>query len=316
MVYKSILDLIGNTPILRLSNIESKFNLNKNVELYGKVEKSNPAGSIKDRAVKQIILDLFKDGKLKEGSTIIEPTSGNTGIAMAAIGRYLKLNVIIVMPSSMSEERRKLIRDYGAKLELVDGGMDAAVERANQLNKKIPDSIIPGQFVNESNVMAHYLTTAPEIFRDMLDVDYIFAGIGTGGTITGIGQYVRDNKKDTKVIGVEPESSPLLTKGRAAPHKIQGIGANFVPEILDLTVISRIIDVSNDNAINTAREICFNEGLYVGISSGASVYAAIDLSKELNEKDKKIKLIPMNSSKIDRSHTNIHKVNEYKIEVL
>lgn len=291
MVYKSILDLIGNTPILRLSNIESKFNLNKNVELYGKVEKSNPAGSIKDRAVKQIILDLFKDGKLKEGSTIIEPTSGNTGIAMAAIGRYLKLNVIIVMPSSMSEERRKLIRDYGAKLELVDGGMDAAVERANQLNKKIPDSVIPGQFVNESNVMAHYLTTAPEIFRDMLDVDYIFAGIGTGGTITGIGQYVRDNKKDTKVIGVEPESSPLLTKGRAAPHKIQGIGANFVPEILDLTVISRIIDVSNDNAINTAREICFNEGLYVGISSGASVYAAIDLSKELNETDKKIKML-------------------------
>ena len=291
MVYKSILDLIGNTPILRLSNIESKFNLNKNVELYGKVEKSNPAGSIKDRAVKQIILDLFKDGKLKEGSTIIEPTSGNTGIAMAAIGRYLKLNVIIVMPSSMSEERRKLIRDYGAKLELVDGGMDAAVERANQLNKKIPDSVIPGQFVNESNVMAHYLTTAPEIFRDMLDVDYIFAGIGTGGTITGIGQYVRDNKKDTKVIGVEPESSPLLTKGRAAPHKIQGIGANFVPEILDLTVISRIIDVSNDNAINTAREICFNEGLYVGISSGASVYAAIDLSKELEETDKKIKML-------------------------
>lgn len=291
MVYKSILDLIGNTPILRLSNIESKFNLNKNVELYGKVEKSNPAGSIKDRAVKQIILDLFKDGKLKEGSTIIEPTSGNTGIAMAAIGRYLKLNVIIVMPSSMSEERRKLIRDYGAKLELVDGGMDAAVERANQLNKKIPDSVIPGQFVNESNVMAHYLTTAPEIFRDILDVDYIFAGIGTGGTITGIGQYVRDNKKDTKVIGVEPESSPLLTKGRAAPHKIQGIGANFVPEILDLTVISRIIDVSNDNAINTAREICFNEGLYVGISSGASVYAAIDLSKELKETDKKIKML-------------------------
>lgn len=291
MVYKSILDLIGNTPILRLSNIESKFNLNNNVELYGKVEKSNPAGSIKDRAVKQIILDLFKDGKLKEGSTIIEPTSGNTGIAMAAIGRYLKLNVIIVMPSSMSEERRKLIRDYGAKLELVDGGMDAAVERANQLNKKIPDSVIPGQFVNESNVMAHYLTTAPEIFRDILDVDYIFAGIGTGGTITGIGQYVRDNKKDTKVIGVEPESSPLLTKGRAAPHKIQGIGANFVPEILDLTVISRIIDVSNDNAINTAREICFNEGLYVGISSGASVYAAIDLSKELEETDKKIKML-------------------------
>lgn len=171
--------------------------------------------------------------------------------------------------------------------------MDAAVEMANQLNKKIPDSVIPGQFVNESNVMAHYLTTAPEIFRDIINLDYIFAGIGTGGTITGIGQYVRDNKKNTKVIGVEPESSPLLTKGRAAPHKIQGIGANFVPQILDLSVVTKIIDVSNDNAVNTAREICFNEGLYVGISSGASVYAAIHLSKELEETDKSDKKIKM-----------------------
>ena len=243
MICNSILDLIGNTPILRLKRIESQFDLDNNIELYGKVEKNNPAGSIKDRAVKYMVLDLFKDGKLKEGYTVIEPTSGNTGIALAAIGRYLKLNVIIVMPSSMSEERRKLIRTYGAKLELVDGGMDAAVDRANLLNKKIPDSIILGQFVNESNVMAHYITTATEIFKDIPNVDYIFAGIGTGGTITGIGQYVRDNKKNTKVIGVEPESSPLLTKGRASVHKIQGIGANFVPEILDLSVIEKIIDV-------------------------------------------------------------------------
>ena len=286
------MDLIGNTPIVRLKNIESKFGLNNNIELYGKLERNNPAGSIKDRAVKQIILDLFKDGKLKEGYTIIEPTSGNTGIAMAAIGRYLKLNVIIVMPSSMSEERRKLIKDYGAKLELVDGGMDVAVERANQLNKKIPNSVIPGQFVNESNVMAHYLTTAPEIFRDIPDLAYIFAGIGTGGTITGIGQYVMDNKRNTKVIGVEPEASPLLTKGRSGPHKIQGLGANFVPEILDLKVVEKIVDVSNDNAINTARELCFNEGLYVGISSGASVYAAIDYSKQLdNDSKNKIKML-------------------------
>ncbi|MEI0478787.1 cysteine synthase family protein [Brachyspira pulli] len=292
MLCNSILDLIGNTPIVRLKNMESKFGLNSNIELYGKLERNNPAGSIKDRAVKQIILDLFKDGKLKEGYTIIEPTSGNTGIAMAAIGRYLKLNVIIVMPSSMSEERRKLIKDYGAKLELVDGGMDVAVERANQLNKKIPNSVIPGQFVNESNVMAHYLTTAPEIFRDIPDLAYIFAGIGTGGTITGIGQYVMDNKRNTKVIGVEPEASPLLTKGRSGPHKIQGLGANFVPEILDLKVVEKIVDVSNDNAINTARELCFNEGLYVGISSGASVYAAIDYSKQLdNDSKNKIKML-------------------------
>ena len=291
MVYNSILDLIGNTPISRLKNIESKFGLKSKIELYGKVEKNNPAGSIKDRAVKQIILDLFKDGKLKAGSTIIEPTSGNTGIAMAAIGRYLKLNVIIVMPSSMSEERRKLIRDYGARLELVDGGMSAAVERANQLNKKIPDSIIPGQFVNSSNVMAHYLTTAVEIFKDIPNLDYVFSGIGTGGTITGIGQYVRDNNKKTKVIGVQPESSPLLTKGKAAAHKIQGIGPNFVPEILDLSVVSEIMDVSDDNAINTAREICFNEGLLVGISSGASVYAAVDFSKKLERSEENIKLL-------------------------
>ena len=234
---------------------------------------------------------MFKDGKLKAGDTIIEPTSGNTGIAMAAIGRYLKLNVIIVMPSSMSEERRKLIRDYGAKLELVDGGMDAAVERAEQLNKKIPNSIIPGQFVNESNVMAHYITTAVEIFKDIPNVDYIFSGIGTGGTITGIGQYVRDNNKKTQVIGVQPESSPILTKGKTGPHKIQGIGPNFVPKILDLNVVNGIVDVSDDNAINTAKDICFYEGLFVGISSGACVYAAIDFSKKLNRTEKSIKLL-------------------------
>ncbi|EKV56501.1 PLP-dependent cysteine synthase family protein [Brachyspira hampsonii] len=291
MIYNNILDMIGNTPIVRLKNIETKFNLDSNIELYGKVEKVNPAGSVKDRAVKQILTDLIKEGKLKEGSTIIEPTSGNTGIAMAAIGRYLKLNVIIVMPSSMSEERRKLIRDYGAKLELVDGGMNVAVERANQLKEEIPDSIIPGQFTNKSNVMAHYLTTASEIFKDIDDVNYIFSGIGTGGTATGIGKYIKDNNKNAKVIGVEPESSPLLTKGHAAPHKIQGIGANFVPEILDLSVIEKIIDVSNDNAINTARELCENEGLFVGISSGASVYAAIDFSKQITGNDKKIKML-------------------------
>ena len=291
MIYNNILELIGNTPILRLKNVESKFNLNSKIELYGKIEKTNPAGSVKDRTVKQIITDLFKDGKLKEGATIIEPTSGNTGIAMAAIGRYFKLNVIIVMPSSMSEERRKLIRDYGAKLELVDGGMDAAVERANQLNREIEGSVIPGQFVNQSNVMAHYLTTAVEIFNDIPNLDYIFSGISTGGTITGIGQYIKDNNKKTKVIGVEPESSPLLTKGKASAHKIQGIGPNFVPEILDLSVVNEIIDVSNDNAINTARDICFNEGLLVGISSGAAVYAAIDFSKRLEIHNENIKLL-------------------------
>ena len=281
MLYNNTLELVGNTPIVRLGKIEKKFNLNEKIKLFGKVEKNNPIGSVKDRPVKQMLLDLFESGKLKEGSTIIEPTSGNTGIAMAAIGSYLNLNVIIVMPSSMSQERRKLIKDYGAKLELVDGGMSVAVERANQLNNEIKDSVIPGQFINQSNVKAHYNYTAPEIFNDIPDVDYIVAGIGTGGTATGIGKYIVDNKKQTKVVGVEPESSPLLTKGKASPHKIQGIGANFIPEILDQKVISEIIDVSDDNAINTARDICLTEGLLVGISSGASVYGAVELSKKI-----------------------------------
>ena len=290
MLYNNTLELVGNTPIVRLGKIEKKFNLNEKIKLFGKVEKNNPIGSVKDRPVKQMLLDLFESGKLKEGSTIIEPTSGNTGIAMAAIGSYLKLNVIIVMPSSMSQERRKLIKDYGAKLELVDGGMSVAVERANQLNNEIKDSVIPGQFINQSNVKAHYNYTAPEIFNDIPDVDYIVAGIGTGGTATGIGKYIVDNKKQTKVIGVEPESSPLLTKGKASPHKIQGIGANFIPEILDQKVISEIIDVSDDNAINTARGICLTEGLLVGISSGASVYGVVELSKKI-EVNKEIKIV-------------------------
>lgn len=290
MLYNNTLELVGNTPIVRLGKIEKKFNLNEKIKLFGKVEKNNPIGSVKDRPVKQMLLDLFESGKLKEGSTIIEPTSGNTGIAMAAIGSYLKLNVIIVMPSSMSQERRKLIKDYGAKLELVDGGMSVAVERANQLNNEIKDSVIPGQFINQSNVKAHYNYTAPEIFNDIPDVDYIVAGIGTGGTATGIGKYIVDNKKQTKVVGVEPESSPLLTKGKASPHKIQGIGANFIPEILDQKVISEIIDVSDDNAINTARDICLTEGLLVGISSGASIYGAVELSKKI-EVNKEIKIV-------------------------
>ena len=290
MLYNNVLELVGNTPIVRLEKIEKKFNLNERIKLFGKVEKNNPIGSVKDRPVKQMLLDLIESGKLKEGSTIIEPTSGNTGIAMAAIGSYLKFNVIIVMPSSMSQERRKLIKDYGAKLELVDGGMSVAVERANQLNKEIKDSVIPGQFVNQSNVKAHYNYTAPEIFKDIPDIDYIVAGIGTGGTATGIGKYILDNNKQTKVVGVEPESSPLLTKGKASPHKIQGIGANFIPEILDQKVISEIIDVSDDNAINTARDICLTEGLLVGISSGASVYGAIELSKKI-EVNKDIKIL-------------------------
>ena len=290
MLYNNVLELVGNTPIVRLEKIEKKFNLNERIKLFGKVEKNNPVGSVKDRPVKQMLLDLIESGKLKEGSTIIEPTSGNTGIAMAAIGSYLKLNVIIVMPSSMSQERRKLIKDYGAKLELVDGGMSVAVERANQLNKEIKDSVIPGQFVNQSNVKAHYNYTAPEIFKDIPDIDYIVAGIGTGGTATGIGKYILDNNKQAKVVGVEPESSPLLTKGKASPHKIQGIGANFIPEILDQKVISEIIDVSDDNAINTARDICLTEGLLVGISSGASVYGAIELSKKI-EVNKDIKIL-------------------------
>ena len=287
MLYENVLGLIGNTPIVKLSNINLEFNSS----LYAKIEKNNLSGSIKDRASYQMIISMINEGKLKKGSTIIEPTSGNTGIGLACLCNYFSLNCIIVMPESMSLERRKLIRDFNGKLELVQGGMKECKERANELNKEIPDSIILGQFDNENNVKAHYFYTAKEILNDLPDVDVIICGIGTGGTITGIGKYVKDNNLNIEVIGVEPKSSPLITLKRAGKHKIQGIGANFIPSILDQSVISKMVLVSDEEAIECSRELVKKEGLFVGISSGANYAAAKQLINDPIYKNKKILMI-------------------------
>lgn len=287
MLYENVLGLIGNTPMVKLSNI----NFELNSKLYAKIEKNNLSGSIKDRACYQMIISLINEGKLKKGSTIIEPTSGNTGIGIACLCNYFSLNCIIVMPESMSLERRKLIKDFNGKLELVQGGMKECKERANELNKEIPDSIILGQFDNENNVKAHYFYTAKEILNDLPDVDVIICGIGTGGTISGIGKYIKDNNLNIEVIGVEPKSSPLITLKRAGKHKIQGIGANFIPSILDQSVISKMVLVSDEEAIECSRELVKKEGLFVGISSGANYAAAKQLINDPIYKNKKILMI-------------------------
>ncbi|MDY2574683.1 MAG: cysteine synthase family protein [Bacilli bacterium] len=287
MLYENVLGLIGNTPIVKLSNINLEFNSS----LYAKIEKNNLSGSIKDRACYQMIISLINEGKLKKGSTIIEPTSGNTGIGLACLCNYFSLNCIIVMPESMSLERRKLIRDFNGKLELVQGGMKECKERAYELNKEIPDSIILGQFDNENNAKAHYLYTVREILNDLPDVDVIICGIGTGGTISGIGKYIKDNNLNIEVIGVEPKSSPLITLKRAGKHKIQGIGANFIPSILDQSVISKMVLVSDEEAIECSRELVKKEGLFVGISSGANYAAAKQLINDPIYKNKKILMI-------------------------
>lgn len=287
MLYENVLGLIGNTPMVKLSNI----NFELNSKLYAKIEKNNLSGSIKDRACYQMIISLINEGKLKKGSTIIEPTSGNTGIGIACLCNYFSLNCIIVMPESMSLERRKLIKDFNGKLELVQGGMKECKERANELNKEIPDSIILGQFDNENNVKAHYFYTVREILNDLPDVDVIICGIGTGGTISGIGKYIKDNNLNIEVIGVEPKSSPLITLKRAGKHKIQGIGANFIPSILDQSVISKMVLVSDEEAIECSRELVKKEGLFVGISSGANYAAAKQLINDPIYKNKKILMI-------------------------
>lgn len=287
MLYENVLGLIGNTPIVKLSNINLEFNSS----LYAKIEKNNLSGSIKDRACYQMIISMINEGKLKKGSTIIEPTSGNTGIGLACLCNYFSLNCIIVMPESMSLERRKLIRDFNGKLELVQGGMKECKERAYELNKEIPDSIILGQFDNENNAKAHYLYTVREILNDLPDVDVIICGIGTGGTISGIGKYIKDNNLNIEVIGVEPKSSPLITLKRAGKHKIQGIGANFIPSILDQSVISKMVLVSDEEAIECSRELVKKEGLFVGISSGANYAAAKQLINDPIYKNKKILMI-------------------------
>lgn len=286
-VYDKITDLIGGTPLLRLANYGAKNGLG--AEIYGKLEYFNPAGSVKDRIAKAMIDDAEKKGKLKSGSVIIEPTSGNTGIGLAAVAAARGYRIILTMPETMSVERRSLLKAYGAELVLTDGskGMKGAIEKANQLAEEIPDSFIPGQFVNEANPAAHRSTTGPEIWDDTDGkVDIFVAGIGTGGTITGVGEYLKSKNPDVKVVAVEPEDSPVLSEGRAGPHKIQGIGAGFVPDTLNTSVYDEIIKVGNENAFETGRALARNEGLLVGISAGAAVYAASELAKRPENKGK------------------------------
>ena len=279
-IYKSIDELIGNTPLLELTNIEKKYNLK--AKLLAKLEYLNPAGSVKDRVALSILNDLEAQGKLTSNSVIIEPTSGNTGIGLASVGASRGYRVIIVMPDSMSVERQQLMRAYGAELVLTDGakGMSGAIEKAEQLNAQIPNSIIAGQFVNPANPKAHFDTTGPEIYRDTDGkVDVFVAGVGTGGTITGTGEYLKSQNPDIKIIAVEPASSPLLSGGNAAPHKIQGIGANFVPEVLNTSIYDEIITITDEDAFESGRLISKTEGVLVGISSGAALWAAIEIAK-------------------------------------
>ena len=285
MIYKSVDELIGATPIMELTNMED------GAKVFAKIEFFNPAGSVKDRAALNMIEDAEKRGLLKKGDTIIEPTSGNTGIGLAAVATSKGYKVVLTMPDSMSIERRKLLKAYGAEIILTEGakGMKGAIEKAEELKKETPGSIIAGQFVNPANPEAHYKTTGPEIWEDTEGtVDIFVAGIGTGGTISGVGKYLKEKNPDIKIVGIEPFSSPVITKGTAAPHGIQGIGANFVPEALNKEVLDEIILVKDEDAISTGREICKTEGLMVGISSGAALYAASVLAQREENKDKTI----------------------------
>lgn len=289
MIYKSIDELIGRTPLVELSGIEKKFNLK--AKLIAKVEFFNPAGSVKDRVAKEMLDDAERRGLLDSDSVIIEPTSGNTGIGLASVSAARGYKTIIVMPDSMSEERRTLMKAYGAELVLTPGseGMTGAIKKAEELSKEIPKSIVAGQFVNPANPAAHFKTTGPEIWEDALGkVDIFVAGIGTGGTISGVGRYLKSKNSDIKIVGVEPMSSPVLTKGESGAHKIQGIGAGFVPEILDKSVIDEIIAISDKDALDTAAGFGKSEGFLVGISSGAAVYAGIELAKRPENEGKNI----------------------------
>lgn len=291
-IKKSITELVGNTPLLELTHIEAEENIQ--VTLLAKLESFNPAGSVKDRVAKAIIEDAEKTGRLKKGSVIIEPTSGNTGIGLASVATAKGYRTIIVMPETMSNERKMLIKAYGAELVLTEGskGMKGASDKAEELSKEIPNSIIAGQFTNPINPKMHYDTTGPEIWADTEGkVDYFVAGVGTGGTLSGVGKYLKEQNPNVKVIAVEPETSPLLSKGQAGPHKIQGIGANFVPETLDKEIYDEIIAVPNDEAILTARKAAKQEGFLIGISSGAALWAGKQLAARPENKGKNIVVI-------------------------
>ena len=288
-IYTSADQLIGKTPLLELTHLESTLGLK--AKLLAKLEYFNPAGSVKDRIAKAMIDDAEAKGLLKEGSVIIEPTSGNTGIGLASVAAARGYRIIIVLPETMSVERRQLMRAYGAELVLTDGskGMKGAIARANELAAEIPNSFVPGQFVNPANPKAHFETTGPEIWKDTDGkVDFFVAGIGTGGTITGVGQYLKSKNPEVKVVAVEPKSSAFLSTGVAGPHKIQGIGAGFAPEVLDTKVYDEIVPVENEAAFATGREIGRREGVLVGISAGAAVWAAIELAKRPENAGKNI----------------------------
>jgi len=288
-IYTSADQLIGKTPLLELTHIEKELNLK--ARILAKLEYFNPAGSVKDRIAKKMIDDAEAAGQLKPGSVIIEPTSGNTGIGLASVAAARGYRIIIVMPETMSVERRQLMKAYGAELVLTEGakGMKGAIAKADELAKEIPNSFVPGQFVNPSNPKAHIETTGPEIYEDTDGkVDYFVAGVGTGGTVTGVGQYLKRKVPSVKVVAVEPASSPVLSQGVAGAHKIQGIGAGFVPEVLNTKVYDEVIAVENEDAFATGREIGRSEGVLVGISSGAAVYASIQLAKRPENAGKNI----------------------------
>ncbi len=289
MIYKSAAELIGKTPLMELTNFEKANNLE--AKIIAKLEYFNPAGSVKDRIAKGMIDDAEAKGLLNKDSVIIEPTSGNTGIGLASVAAARGYRIIIVMPETMSIERRKLMKAYGAELVLTEGakGMKGAIEKADELAKEIPNSFIPGQFVNPANPEVHRQTTGPEIWEDAEGkVDIFVAGVGTGGTITGIGSYLKSQNPNVKVVAVEPLTSPVLSQGKSGAHKIQGIGAGFVPKVLDTKVYDEIIAVDNEDAFETGREIGRNEGILVGISSGAAVWAARELAKRPENKGKNI----------------------------
>lgn len=286
-IYDSVYEMTGKTPLLRLKKIEKELNLK--AKLLAKLELFNPAGSVKDRVAVKMVEDAERNGTLKKGSVIIEPTSGNTGIGLAMVSAAKGYRLIIVMPDSMSLERRKLIAAYGAELVLTDGskGMAGAIEKAEELLKEIPDSFLAGQFTNPSNAQAHYETTGPEIYEDTDgEVDIFIAGVGTGGTITGTGKFLKEQNKNIKVIAVEPKNSPVLSEGKSGKHGLQGIGAGFIPDVLDTSVYDKVITVTEEDAFSCARLMARKEGILTGISSGAALYAGIEEAR-LDENDGK-----------------------------
>lgn len=288
-IYKSAAELIGNTPLVEFTNIEKKYGLN--ARILAKLEYFNPAGSVKDRVAAEIIEDAEKSGRLKPGATIIEPTSGNTGIGLASIAAMKGYRLIIVIPETMSVERRNIIKAYGAQIVLTEGskGMSGAIEKAKELQREIPDSIIAGQFENPANPQAHRNTTGPELWEDTDgNIDIFVSGVGTGGTVTGVGEYLKSKKPDIQIVAVEPSDSPVLSEGRSGAHKIQGIGAGFVPKVLNTGIYDEIITVGGEAAFDTAKEIAKSEGVLVGISSGAALWAAAELAKRPENAGKNI----------------------------